>query len=224
MTFILNMLHRDMSILAADQKAIAELPNTVTPDMSVAAEGSPIVHDYKKITLHSNERLALGIAGHTQDHYYLPTIERNISIDDVLWKIRKHLEGFPRFHDRTDLKTLTSFMANQGIVSFFDENADTYFTNTFLFSPIEIQTRLHRGREEIQILCAGSGSEHFKNAVGSEDIDSIKNSCTPEACIPWIRDAYRRVSASDPGSSSEAVFVVSTRSNPKFRTLERGGC
>jgi len=39
-----------------------------------------------------------------------------------------------RVHDRPSLSTLTSFMVNQGIVSFFDQNADSYFTNTFLFT------------------------------------------------------------------------------------------
>jgi len=214
-----------MSILAADRKAIAELPVTETPDMAIHAGGSSIVHDYKKITLNSSKSLALGVAGHTQDHYYIQAIEWSASIDECLWKIRKHLESFLRFHDRTALSTLTSFTVNQGIASFFDKDADTYFTNTFLFSPIEIQTRLHRGGDQVQILHAGSGSEHFKKAVGLEDIDifkaSTKNSCTPEACIPWMQDAYRRVNASDPGSGAEAVFVVSTRSNPKFRFIER---
>jgi len=226
-TFILNILHRDMSILAADRKAVAELPVTATPDISVHAGGGSINHNYKKITLNSTKSLALGIAGHTQDHYYIHEIEWSVSVDEVLWKIRKHQEGFLRFHDRTGLSTLTSFMANQGIASFFDQQADTYFTNTFLFSPIESQTRLHRGRDEVQIFCAGSGSEHFKKAVGIEDIDtfkaSIKISCTPDACIPWMQDAYRKISANDPGSGAEAVFVVSTRSNPKFRNIEHSG-
>jgi hypothetical protein len=47
-TFILNILQRDMSILATDRKAIAEWPVTATPDMTVHAGGSSIVHDYKK--------------------------------------------------------------------------------------------------------------------------------------------------------------------------------
>jgi hypothetical protein len=213
-----------MSILAADRKAVAGLPNTAAPDMAVHAEDSSIVHDYKKITLHLSKSLALGIAGNTQDHYYIPEIKLSVSIDELLWKIRKHLEGFLRFHDRAGLNTLTSFMVNQGIASFFDQNADTYFTNTFLFSPIESQTRLYRGREEVQILHAGSGSEHFKTVVGLEDIDafraSIMNSCTPEACIPWMQDAYRRIGANDSSSGAEAVFMVSTRSDPKFHAIE----
>jgi len=213
-----------MSILAADRMAIAELPVTATPDMAAHAGGSSIVHDYNKITLNLGKSLALGIAGHTQDHYYIQTIGLSVSFDDWLWKIRKHMEGFLRFNDRSDPSKSSTIMANQGIATFFDQDANMYFTNTFLFSPIESQTRLHRGRDEVQIFHAGSGSEHFKKEVGLEDIDtfkaSVKNSCTPEVCIPWMQDAYRRVSASDPGSGAEAVFVVSTRSNPKFRTVD----
>ena len=192
--------------------------------MTVHAGGGPIVHDYKKITLNSSKSLALGIAGLTQDHYYTQTIEQSASIDEGLLTIRKHMERFMRVHDRISLRTLTAFTVNQGIASFFDQNTDMYITNTFLFSPVENQTRLHRGTDKAKIFHAGSGSEHFEKAVGSASIDSFiastKNSCTMEACISWMQDAYRRVSASDAGSGAEAVFVVSTRSNPKFRFIE----
>ena len=212
-----------MSILAADQKAIAELPCTAIPDVALRAEGASIIHDYKKITLHLSKSLALGIAGRTQDHYYLPTLDWSVSINELLSKIRKHQESFLRIHDRTGLNTLTSFEVNQGIASFFDQEAGMCFTNTFLFSPVEIQTRLHRGRDEVQIFHAGAGSEHFKKVVGLDEIDtfkaSIKKSCTPEVCVPWMQDVYRKVSASDSGSGAEAAFVVSTKSNPKFRPV-----
>lgn len=225
MTFILNVLHRDMSILAADRKAIAERPVASTPDMAVHTGGPSVVHDYNKITLNSSRSLALGIAGHTQDHYYLQTIQQSASIDDWFWTIRKHMEGFLRVHDRSSLRTLTSFMANQCIASFFDRDADAYFTNTVLFSPIESQTRLHRPTDGVKVFHAGSGSEHFEKAVGLANIESFiastKDSCTIEACIPWMHDAYRKVSASDPGSGAEAVFVVSTRADPKFHPIDR---
>lgn len=222
-TFILNILHRDMSILAADRTAFAERPVTTPSSMTVRAAGSPIVHDYPKITLNSSRNLALGIAGQTQDHYYTQSIKQSASIDDGLSIIRRHMERFMRIHDRTSLRTLIEFTVNQGIASLFDQNEDMYFTNTFLFSPVENQTRLHRGTDEVKLFCAGSGSEHFEMAVGLTEIDSfkasIKNSCTPETCIPWMQDAYRKVSASDASSGAEAVFAVSTRSDPKFRFM-----
>jgi hypothetical protein len=212
-TFILNILHREMSILAADRKAIAGSPVTVSPETST-------VYDYKKITLHASRSLALGIAGNTQDHYYAPTLYPNASIDDVIWKIRKHMEGFLQVHDRSGLSTLTSFMVNEGIVSFFDQEAGSYFSNTFLFSPVCNQNRLYRAKDEVQIFTAGSGSKSYEKAVGKEAINSFiastKESCTPESCILWIQDVYRKVSAYDEDSGPEAMLVVSTKSNPKF--------
>jgi hypothetical protein len=209
-----------MSILAADRKAIAGWPDTATPDMSVHAEGGPVVHDYNKITLNSSRCLAIGISGRTQDHYYFPEIKLSASIDEALSKIRKHMEYFLRVNDRAGLKTLTNFMVNQGIASFFDKDLDMYFTNTFQFSPVDNQTRLHRGGDVAKIFHAGSGSKHFEEAVGFECIESFisstKNSCTPEACISWMQDAYKSVSSRDAGSGAEAMFVLSTRSNPKF--------
>ena len=213
MTFILNILHREMSILAADRKAIAGSPVTVSPETST-------VYDYKKITLHASRNLALGTAGNTQDHYYAPTLYLNTSIDEVICKIRKHMEGFLQIHDRSGLSTLTSFMVNEGIVSFFDRDADSYFSYTFLFSPVCNQNRLYRAKDEVQIFTAGSGSKGYEKAIGKEDIDSFiastKESSTPEACILWIQDVYRKVSAYDVNSGPEAMFVVSTKSNPKF--------
>ena len=209
-----------MSILAADQKAIAGRPVTTTPDVTVHAGDRSVVHDYKKITLFFNGSLALGIAGHTQDHYYTPTIVLSASISQALWKIRKHMEDFLCVHDRTSLSTLTSFTVNQTIASFFDRDVGMYFTNTFLFSPVRNETRLHRGNDEVKVFYAGSGSEAFEKAGGLNDIDSLiastKSLCTLETCIPWMQDAYRKVSAIDAGIGEEPVFVVSTRSNPKF--------
>jgi hypothetical protein len=223
MTFILNILHKDMSILAADRSAIAEWPTATTSNMAVHAGGGSVVDDYEKITLDPRRTLALGIAGHTQDHSYLPSLKTSAGIDDVLWKIRKHIEGFVRVHDRSSLATLNSFAANEGIASFFDEAAGTYFSTKFRFSPIESQFRLHRGSDQAKILHAGSGSSHFEQAVGQAGIDdfvsSTKRSCTPESCVSWMKEAYRRVSLIDVGTGSEPVFAVSTRSSPEFRFL-----
>lgn len=226
MTFILNVLHRDMSILAADRKAIAEWPVSSASSIAVPARGRLVVSDFNKITLNLSGILALGIAGHTRDHYYTQEFERSVSIDEGLLTIRKHMERFLRVHDRAGLSKLTSFTVNQGIASFFDENTGMYFSNTFLFSPVRNEYRLHRAADEAKIFHAGSGSEHFEKAIGSMEIDSfltaIKSACTPEACIPWMQDAFRKVGASDTNSGTEAMYVVSTRSSPKFRSMNAG--
>lgn len=220
MTFILNILHRDMSILAADQKAISGGLDISAPDMSGSVESGSVVNDFNKITLNPRLLLAIGIAGNTHEHYYLPEIRLSSSINDVLFKIRKNMEYSLRLNDRHGLKSLPRFMVNQSIVTFFDKDADMYCTNTFLFSPVENQTRLYSGGDVAKIIPAGSGSQYFEEMVGKESIESFisstKNSCTPETCIPWVQDAYEKVSARDGYTGSEVVFYVSTKENPKF--------
>lgn len=223
MTLILNVLHSEMSVVAADQKAIADSPLAASHNSPGHAGAGSIVHDYEKIKLTLGGSLALGIAGQTQDHYYLPTIGMSAGIDEVLWKIRKHMEGFLCIRDRSTIVQSARFSVNQGIATFFDQDASMYFSNTYLFTPIRTETRLHRGADETNILQAGSGSEHFEDAVGLESIEMIKSSInksrTPEACISWIRDAYEKVSVKDVGTGSDPVIMVSTRSSPRFRSV-----
>ena len=169
-TFILNVLHRDISIIAADSKAIAGGLNLAAPEMSAPAEVGSVVNDFSKITLNPSLGLAIGIAGNTHEHFYLPEIRLSANISEVLSKIRKHMEYFLRVNDRTLLKSLPPFMVNQSIVTFFDKEADIYCTNTFLFSPVENQTRLHSGGNVAKVFHAGSGSQHFEKAVGLETV------------------------------------------------------
>lgn len=221
MTFILNILHRDISILAADQRAISGLPASEVASAAVSA----VVNDYKKITMNSSRSLAIAIAGNTQDHYYIPEIPLTVSINEVLSKIRRNMESFLRVNDRGNLGKLMPFTANQSIVTFFDRDEGMYFSNEFMFSHVQNRTRLHRSSDGVKILYAGSGGEHFEKSVGLEHIESFissaSNACTLEECISWVKDAYIKVSASDPGCGSEAIIVVSTREDQKFRSIER---
>jgi hypothetical protein len=213
-----------MSILAADRFAIAGPPMAAARDLVVRAGVGSIVHDYQKIILNANGSVALGIAGQTQDHYYTQSIEQSVSIDEGLSIIQKHIAKFLRFYDRKNLSTLSSFTLNQGIASFFDQEASMYFTNAFLFSPVYNQTRLHRGTDEVKVLYAGSGSEHFEKDGGAEDIKTLiaatKNSCSPDDYIPWMLDVFMKVSSSDPNTGAKPDFAVSSRNNPKFRFIE----
>lgn len=223
MTLILNVLHKDMSILAADGKAIAEWPVSAGSVTTAPSGRGCIVQDFNKITLNSTRTLALGIAGSTQDHGYTQVIERSSCFDEGLYTIRRHMEGFVPVYDRATLSTLTSFTANEGIASFFDQSMGMYFTSKYLFSPVEIRTRLHRANDDVKVFSSGSGSKYFEGENGLADIESLitltKCSCTPEACISWLKDAFKRVGDFDPESGVDPMFVVSTRSNPKFHSI-----
>lgn len=217
MTLLLNILHKDMSILAADENARAEWLISPVSFTTPPPAKDKVVHDFNKVTMNSSGTLALGIAGLTRDHCYTQEIEQSDSIDDGLRTIRKHIEGFVPIYDRASLSKLTSFMTNEGIATFFDESMGSYFTYKYLFSPIEFQARLHRGTDEAKILCAGSGIKYLEGEHGLADIaefiSSAKNSCTPEECISWIKTLYKMASESYPEIGENPAIFVSTRSS-----------
>lgn len=226
MTLILNILHEEMSVLGADKNAIAEWSIPPMSFGSVPPGKGKAVQDFNKITMNSSRTLVLGIAGITHNHRYTRQIELSNNIDDGLLAIRKHIEGFVPIYDRASLDALTSFTKNEGIATFFDTSMDCYFSYKYLFSPVELQARLHRGSGEVKILYAGSGTRYFEGKKGLADIaefkSSIKNSCAPEDCISWMKDVYKRVSESDPEIGCEPDFLISTKTNLGYSSFERG--
>lgn len=222
MTLILNVLHEDMSVLAADKMARAEWSISPMSFSTVPPGKGYVVHDFNKVTMNSSRTLALGIAGLTQDHGYTQKIAHSEKIDDALRVIRKHIEGFVPIYDRSRLRTLSQFSSNEGIATFFDQSVGNYYAYKYLFSPIEFQARLHRGTDEVKILFAGSGSKYLKGECGQTDIaefiSSSKNSCTLEECMSWMNYVYKRVNQSDPEIGDEPVFLTST----KYSSFEYG--
>jgi hypothetical protein len=225
-TLILNILHKDMSVLAADKKAKAEWTMSPVAFSTVPPGKGHMVHNFNKVTMNSSKTLALGIAGLIPDHCYTQEIERSDNIDDGLRVIRKHIEGFVPIFDRGSLSTLTEFMRNEGIATFFDQSLGSYFTYKYIFSPVEFHARLHRGAGEVKILYAGSGIKYFEGEDGLADIakfkSSAKNACSPEDCISWMKDVYKRVGERDPEIGDEPNFLVSNKTNFGYGTFEPG--
>lgn len=207
-----------MSLLAADRRAVA-----VTPLSMAHVEGTPQVENFQKITLNRSRSLAVGIAGLTHEHGYTWAVERTVTVNEALSAICDHVNGFLRIHDRASLIPLSSATANQGIASFFDSIAGVYFSMEYRFSPVQCSTRLYPGRDRARILCAGTGSEHFEEAVGTSEIESFiaatKDTVGVEACISWVRDAFKSISARDASFGSNPVVFISTRSQLQFRSL-----
>lgn len=226
MTLILNILHKDMSILAADKRAQAEWSSSPLIYSTAPPSKGQVVNDFNKFTLNTCGTLALVIAGITKDHSYTLEVERSESIDESLRSIRKHIESFVPIYDRAVLAKLRSFMPNEGIATFFDQSMGGYFTYQYLFSPIELRSRLLRGAEEVKVLYAGSGVKYFEQGEGLADIEkfksSNKNSYMPCECISWVKDLYKRVSVFDPEIGDEPDFLVSTRDNHWFSASKHG--
>jgi len=208
MTFILNILHRDLSILAADKQAFSV-------QQTDAAKPIPVAGDCRKITLNSAKDFAVGISGYTQDHFYFPEITFSSSADECIRKIRRNMESALCTDDRKSLNQLEDFMINEGIATFYDDSLAMFYTSTYLFSPIEIHTKLHRGTDKIKVLHAGTGSQYFNNDLLIDDVTQLDD------VISAIKEAYNHVSQNDKFTGAEVSIFVSNRSDGKFREINQ---
>lgn len=219
MTLLFNVLNKDFSLLAADRRGY-KLGQTL-PDASGQAsiyEAGHIVNNLEKIGLYLGGRVAVGIAGQTQHHDdYFRSTDMHVSVNAGLRKIRMHMEEHLRIDDRNALLAASHIDVEQSIFTFFDEEVKEYFSNTFTFSPIESCSRLYKfGTNDSRLFAAGSGSQNYEDVIGATLASELKRACSVENCIPLVREAYLKVSASDVRIGNDPMIVVSTRSNPQF--------
>lgn len=222
MTFVLNVLHKDFSLLVSDKRAKAEGPTTITmPGITIHAKKGATINGVNKTLLNKNASVALGYAGTTQDHFYASRYEESDTPDEALKIVREHMEKFLRVEDRASVLALETFMENQGICTFFDAAHEAYFSTIYLFSPIHSYNRMYaRTVNGARLIHVGSGSNAFDQAVGSEKINQFAGSVNGigdlERCLDWIRNAFQKVSEVDEASGPDIVAKVSTRSQPTF--------
>jgi hypothetical protein len=229
MTFILNIVRKDFSLLAADKKATAAGPVTITiqngPTIHVQGDGPISIHGFTKIFHNSNSTMALGIAGDANKHEYLPVFQETEDVSKALSVIRKHAEGFLKVGDRMELLKTKSYQNNQGMVTFFDNDTGLYYTNLFAFTAISNHTRLYVGDNNTPLFHIGSGSSVFEKAVGIDEINrfcsSVRSSEAIDMCLEWLGVAFRKVSEKAEGCGSEFDAVLSTRDRPIFQNIRQ---
>lgn len=210
-----------MSILAADQKAVAEWPSM----FGFPSRGKAVCHDYKKITVNSTFLLAIGTSGYSEHNFYIEEVERSESINDGLSIIRSHMESFLQVNNLATLIKLASPFENECIATFYDEDTQTFFTNEFGFNQFSNRTRLHRASDEVKIFCAGSGRSNFNADSARKEVQSLvdanDNLQLEEKLVSWMKDAFRRVSAQNEDCGADALFAVSTRMHHEFHVSDR---
>jgi hypothetical protein len=235
MTFILNILHSDFSVLLADKRAqtkgsiTIKTGNTtinVAPGATVNLEGF-----FPKITLNKSSSLAVGVsgtivgvAGPLGNHGYLEQVKSQVGIDESLAQIIKAITS-AAIPDRSIFKTNTTFSQDQGIATFFDSAISMYFTLRYTFCEAAISTLWYVPvTSRSKVICCGSGADHFVAAVGQDTIEDFASSFTSAdqlaARLDWFKNAFEKVSAVDTQVGKEFVGFISTRTNPDFRPLD----
>ena len=91
MTFILNVLHKDFSLLASDRRATSTGPTKIEmPGITIHTKKGVTINGFKKIYLAKPKSIAVGYAGTTGDHSYISEIEKCENVDSTISLIRRH--------------------------------------------------------------------------------------------------------------------------------------
>ena len=226
MTFILNLLHKDFSLIASDRKARSEGPTTLRmQNITVNLANGATIYGIKKLYLSKNNSLALGIAGQTNDHAYLDKLQEGVDTHEIRSMVRKHMEGFLE-NDHEAMLEIHSFTNNSAIATYHEPLSKLFFSNLFSFSPIHNSTRLWSGSENARLIYTGSGSEAFVSEMSSDEIEQFLGSvqCFDDipSCIEWARKAYKIVSAFDEGTGEEMIAYLATSEKRNFTSIT--GC
>jgi len=226
MTFVLNVLHSDYSLLAADKQAKLVGAATITAgDITIHAKDGGTVEGYHKMKVSRCGAVAIGVAGSVREHGYFEHFEENEGVDSSIKTILDSVLDFFLSPNRKENLSKPDMMRNEGIATFFDISSSEYFSLLYIYT----HSRTIYGWWKVanggaRLLHVGTGSSEFEKTIGLEEINrfisSIRNNPDPSVCIEWIKGAFEKVSLAAKGVGREPEFLLSTRSEPNFRIFE----
>lgn len=226
MTFVLNILHKDYSLLATDRRGKSNGPVSMTAGgISITTSGDTVIDGVQKIYLSKSAHQAVGIAGTVGDHGYLGAFAAVSDGQGALECLNDFVQLAFDFGERDRMLNGEALMENQSIVTFFDPDKGAFFSSLYLFTPFSHAVDLYARRANAGpvLLHVGSGSSNFEKAVGLEEINSfvkrLAEGLDLEQRLEWFDEAFAKVSALDPGCSPSYEAVIATRDVPQFTSL-----
>lgn len=230
MTFVLNLLHKDFSLIAADRQGNATGPVTLKVGEMTVHVNCPktTIEGINKIVLSDDRATALGFAGTTGDHEYWDVFSRAANPVQAMKCVRDHMEAKFQFDQRDVLLSGQGVMQNDVMLTFFDSEKGAFFTSYNAFTPFANQTNLYARRENPApiLVHAGSGSGKLEEAIGLESINrfiaDVKSGADLATQLGWFEETFKAVSGVASGCGEEFNAVLATRENPRF-TFVRGG-
>jgi hypothetical protein len=226
MTFVLNVLHKDFSLVASDRRGMAAEAVTMNVGgISIRTVGGGVIDGIKKSHLNANKRVCVSYAGNVSDHSYIEKTQEQHDPENIVKLIRAHAENQFDFASRADLVSSVPKMQNQAIATFFDEQTSSFFTTYHSFTPYTNynETNVRHVIPRPILIHLGNGSSSFESSVGLEKINSfindIESGISVEDMLLWIDEAFALVSKPTTGCSEEYDAVIATRDDPEFRVL-----
>lgn len=224
MTFVLNLLHKDFSLIAADKQGNANGPVAFSIGEMNIQINSPktTIEGIQKVFLSDNRAMALGIAGTLGEHEYINLFSRAESPVQGMKCIRDHMEAKFRFDQRDLLLNGQDVMQNQSILSFFDAEKGAFFTTFNAYTPFSNLTCTYARRQSPtpMLVHAGSGSSMLESAVGLESINQfiadVEKGANLALQLEWFEKTFKAVSKVASGCGEDFNAVLASRENPHF--------
>jgi hypothetical protein len=224
MTFVLNVLHKDYSLLVADTLSGAAEDLTVTTgSLTITVPKGGTIEGFKKIRVSNDQRLALAFAGATNDHAYLESFSNTVNEVDAMRLLRNHMESRFDFNERDKLLAGKGFMENSALLTFFDPEHEAFISTLSIWQPLSnaTDTKARKANPSPFLLHIGSGSSKFEEAVGKDEINtfitSLESGSSLEERLAWIDVAFEKVSHIAAGCGVTYEAVLATRDDPVFR-------
>ena len=222
MTLILNLLHRDFSILVADRRASS--PGPITLDAGnrrivVTAKKGITIDGFNKLFLSKDGRCAIGVAGAAEEHdRYVPEVQESIGIDNIREVIHRFLVGYPTHESSANVRFGSTIKKNAGILTYFEPTINRFYSQWYEFSSVHFSASLCAGEETVTHLKLGSGAtaeiEEKAKARFEEYCQSIKT--IAEIDMSEITALYRAVGDVDPDVGSDISVLSASRSALSF--------
>jgi hypothetical protein len=224
MTFILNVLHKDFSILAADTQAGA------SGDVTIGMEGMTIhvnspkvtINGFNKLFPNKSRTLVAGMAGVTNAHTYVSELEHSVNAAESLALVHDHVTRVYLESDRIPIYRGEPTHENQALLCYYDGIAGKFTTNVLKFHPVYMQSSLFHSTA-VGLLHIGTGSVAMEAAIDQdrrkEFADSIIQETDPKVCLDWISHAFKMVSEKAEGCGQEFTAYAATRQSPIFEKI-----
>jgi len=227
MSFIVNVLHRDFSLLVADRLVTTNGPTIISlGDLTIHAEKGAVITGFAKLRANADGSVALGMAGNAYQHLYLREFETSRGINDAISVVDSHVDRYMRFCDRKQFAGEASIPRQVGVLSFFDAETDCYFSLLYEFSLAHKIMRMQKApNSRLTLIARGSGCKSFTSLKIEEGVNRLSAVVGTEndydKCLKWLIPIYDDISKEDPSVGASIIAWVSLRSHPQFQEVYR---
>ena len=216
MTLILNLLHKDFSILVADRRASSSGPVTLEAgNLVVTATKGITIDGFNRLFLSKDSRCAIWVSGAAEEHVpYVSDVQRSVGVHKIREIIHGFLVGYPTHESSAKVRFGSTIKLNAGILTYFEPTIERFYTQCYEFSLVRLAATLCTGEETVTRFTVGSGSiaeiDEKANVRFEEYHQSIKT--IADIDMGEIKAFYKAVSDVDPDVGTEISVLAASRS------------